>query len=92
MPGSAHYEGRAIDFLYRPISAKSIRHGWVLAQWLEAHAAELVIAHVIFDAQVWVPGTWGNRFWQPYTDPQGPTVDPTLLHLDHVHVDVLRGT
>jgi hypothetical protein len=92
IPGSAHYEGRAIDFLYRPITAKSIRHGWVLAQWLEAHAADLAIAHVIFDDQVWAPGTWATRAWQPYTDPQGPTADPTLLHMDHVHVDVLRGT
>jgi len=91
MAGSAHYEGRAIDFLYRPISAKSIRHGWVLAQWLEAHATELQIAHVIFDAHVWEPGPWANRGWQPYVDPEGPTTNPTLLHEDHVHVDVQRG-
>jgi hypothetical protein len=91
IPGSAHYEGRAIDFLYRPITAKSTRHGWVLAQWLEAHGSTLQIAHVIFDAQIWTPGTWANRGWRPYVDPAGPTADPTLEHLDHVHVDVVRG-
>jgi len=81
MPGSAHYEGRAIDFLYRPVSPKSIRHGWVLAQWAEAHAASLQIATVIFDDRVWTPSTWDSRGWQPYTVPEGPTSNRTLLHV-----------
>lgn len=92
LPGSAHYEGRAIDFLYRPITDKSIRHGWVLAQWLEAHAQQLQIATVIFDAQIWTPGAWDVRGWRTYSYPEGPTTNPTLLHYDHVHVDVQRGT
>jgi len=92
IPGSAHYEGRAIDFLYRPITAKSIRHGWVLAQWLEAHAQQLQIATVIFDAQIWTPGAWDARTWRTYSYPEGPTTNPTLLHYDHVHVDVQRGS
>jgi hypothetical protein len=91
MPGSAHYEGRAIDFLYRPVTATSLRHGWVLAQWAAAHATELQIATVIFDERVWTPGSWPDRFWQPYTVPEGPTTNPTLLHEDHVHIDVQRG-
>lgn len=92
VPGSAHYEGRAIDFLYRPITAKSIRHGWVLAQWLVAHAQQLQVATVIFDAQVWTPGGWDQRGWRPYVYPDGTTTNPTLLHYDHVHVDVQRGS
>ncbi len=92
VPGSAHYEGRAIDFLYRPITAKSIRHGWVLAQWLVAHAQPLQIATVIFDARVWTPGGWDQRGWQPYVYPDGTTTNLTLLHYDHVHVDVQRGS
>jgi hypothetical protein len=92
VPGSAHYEGRAIDFLYRPVTARSIRHGWVLAQWLEAHSTELQIATVIFDARIWTPGPWDARGWRPYVYPDGPTTNPTLLHYDHVHVDVQRGT
>lgn len=91
MPGSAHYEGRAIDFLYRPVTVTSVRHGWVLAQWAEAHAAQLQIATVIFDERVWVPGPWHARGWQSYTVPEGPTTNPTLLHEDHVHIDVQRG-
>ncbi len=92
MPGSAHYEGRAIDFLYRPVTATSLRHGWVLAQWAEAHATQLQIATVIFDDRVWTPGTWTARGWERYTVPEGPTTNPTLLHQDHVHIDVQRGT
>jgi hypothetical protein len=92
VPGSAHYEGRAIDFLYRPITAKSVRHGWVLAQWLEAHASQLQIATVIFDDRIWTPSSWDSRGWRPYVDPEGPTSNRTLLHEDHVHVDVQRGT
>lgn len=92
VPGSAHYEGRAVDFLYRPISAKSIRHGWVLAQWLVAHAQAFQVATVIFDARMWTPGSWDRRGWQPYVYPDGPTTDVTLLHYDHVHVDVQRGS
>jgi hypothetical protein len=91
VPGSAHYEGRAIDFFYRPITAKTIRHGWVLSQWLIAHAQELQIATVIFDAKVWTPGGWDQRGWTAYTYPDGTTTDPTLLHYDHVHVDVQKG-
>jgi hypothetical protein len=92
VPGSAHYEGRAIDFLYRPVTSRSLRHGWVLAQWLEAHAAELQVATVIFDRQIWTPGPWAARQWRPYVYPDGTTTNPTLLHDDHVHVDVQRGS
>lgn len=92
VPGSAHYEGRAIDFFYRPITTKTIRHGWVLAQWLEAHAQALQIATIIFDARIWTPGDWNSRGWGSYTYPEGTTTNPTLLHYDHVHVDVQRGS
>ncbi len=92
VPGSAHYEGRAIDFFYRPITAKTIRHGWVLSQWLVAHAEPLQIATVIFDAKIWTPNDWAHRGWTTYRYPEGQTTDPTLLHYDHVHVDVQRGT
>ena len=89
--GSAHYEGRAIDFFYRPVTKKTIEHGWVLAQWLVAHAQSLQISTVIFDAQVWTPSTWHQKEWRPYSSREGPTTNATLLHFDHVHVDVQRG-
>lgn len=91
LPGSAHYEGRAIDFFYRPVTRKTIQHGSVLAQWLVAHAQGLQIATVIFDAQIWTPGDWAHRGWGPYLYPEGTTNNATLLHYDHVHVDVQRG-
>ena len=92
IPGSSHYEGRAIDYMYRPITPKSIRHGWVLAQWLVAHAEPLLIRTVIFDRKIWTPGPAGADAWRPYTVTHGQVDDPSLQHLDHVHVDVLRNT
>ena len=92
IPGSAHYEGRAIDYMYRPVTEKSIRHGWVLAQWLVAHAEPLFIRTVIFDRRIWTPGPAGADAWQPYTVTHGQVDDPSLQHLDHVHVDVLRNS
>ena len=91
VPGSAHYEGRAIDFFYRPVTRKTIAHGVVLAQWLVAHAEALQIANVIFDAQIWSADTSQTLQWAPYSYPDGPTTNVTLLHFDHVHVDVQRG-
>lgn len=90
VPGSAHYEGRAIDFFYRPVTRRSIEHGLVLAQWLVAHAQALQIANVIFDRQIWSADTSQVLRWLPYSYPDGQTTNVTLLHYDHVHVDVQR--
>ncbi len=92
IPGSAHYEGRAIDYMYRPVTAKSIRHGWVLAQWLVAHAETLLVRTIIFDRKIWTPQPAGTQAWRMYTVTHGQVDDPSLQHLDHVHVDVLRNT
>ncbi|WP_281964722.1 hypothetical protein [Serinicoccus marinus] len=63
--------------------------GWILAQWLVAHAEELSVQYVIFDDHYW--GVRESvRGWQDYRVPGG-SQDPVLRHLDHVHVDVLRG-
>lgn len=84
---STHYDGRAIDIFYRPVSEEARRDGWLLAHWLVAHAEELDIQYVIFDDQYW--GVHGShRGWRDY---RAPADDETLRHLDHVHVDVLRG-
>ncbi|MBV2366174.1 hypothetical protein ACFPZ0_15410 [Streptomonospora nanhaiensis] len=85
---SAHYDGRAIDVFYRPVTEENRREGWLLAHWLVAHAEELHIANVIFDDKIWnARGSRGG--WWPYRSP-----DPNneiLRHLDHVHVDVQEG-
>lgn len=88
---STHYDGRAVDVFYRPVTEESRDQGWVLAQWLVAHAEELTVQYVIFDDHWWgVRQSAGG--WQAYDVPGAPgTQDPVLRHLDHVHVDVVRG-
>ncbi len=49
--GSAHYEGRAIDVFFRPITPETTRAGWQTAMWAVAHAERLHLATVIFDRQ-----------------------------------------
>ncbi len=85
---STHYDGRAIDIFFRPVSEENRRQGWMLAHWLVAHAEDLDIQYVIFDDQFWSAHLPRGR-WHAYDAP-----DPgneILRHLDHVHVDVLRG-
>lgn len=88
MPDSAHYEGRAIDIFFRPVTEEHRREGWILAQWLVAHANEFHIEYVIFDDLIW--STHSTR--GQWTDYDAPDPDNEILrHLDHVHVDVLTG-
>lgn len=94
MPGSAHYEGRAIDVFFRPVNARDKDAGWALAQYLVAQAERLKIATVIFDAKIWTAKR-GFQGWRDYTvpDPQNAhdaAQRATLEHRDHVHVDVPR--
>ncbi len=92
MTGSAHYEGRAVDVFFRPVSADNTRAGWVLAQYLVANASRLAIAHVIFDAKIWSAGSKSGGGWRTF-DPnlsgnETAATKAILLHRDHVHVDV----
>ena len=93
MEGSAHYEGRAIDFFFRPIGAEKRRQGWVLAHYLVANANALAIDTVIFDDRIWTAGSKSDDGWRDYTPPglDGNESRETLAvleHRDHVHVDV----
>ncbi|MFZ2503709.1 MAG: hypothetical protein WAW88_13680 [Nocardioides sp.] len=89
MPGSAHYEGRAIDILLRPVSAANRRQGWAIAGYLVAQADRLEIAHVIYDGRIWSRGSRSEQGWRDYTPPAGSSGDQDVLdHRDHVHVDV----
>lgn len=93
MDGSAHYEGRAIDVFFRPLSKANTQQGWEVAQWLVAHARDLHIATVIFDDHIWSAAD-SAAGWQPYTPPTtnaDPAINNVLRHLDHVHVDVMKG-
>ncbi|MFL6158696.1 MAG: hypothetical protein ACJ72D_21620 [Marmoricola sp.] len=90
MPGSAHYEGRAIDLFFRPISARSKTRGWALAQYLVTQAARLKINTVIFDGEVWTARK-ADQGWRTYRvshTGKSPATIRILEHRDHVHVDV----
>lgn len=58
--------------------------GWQLAKWVRAHAAELNVAYIIFDAKVWRSYA-PDRGWAPYVHPYGNS-SSTLAHRNHVHV------
>ena len=86
---SSHFEGRAIDVFFRPYTDRfEARQGWVLAQWLVAHAQRLRILSVIYRDRIWA--VWASfAGWRIYTHPGGVTSDPVLRHLDHVHTAVI---
>ena len=88
--GSAHYEGRALDVFFRPVTEERTRRGWQVALWSVAHAERLDVATVIFDRQIWSAHR-SLLGWRDYRYPGGDTDNPVLLHEDHVHVDVQRG-
>jgi hypothetical protein len=88
--GSAHYEGRAIDVFFRPITTETTLAGWQTAMWAVAHAERLHLATVIFDRKVWT-ATRSLQGWRDYRYPGGATDNPVLLHEDHVHLDVEHG-
>ncbi|WP_370289640.1 hypothetical protein [Nocardioides sp.] len=87
IPGSAHYEGRAVDVFFRPVNAVNKRQGWALAQWAVANAARLEIRTIIFDGRIWTAGRAG---WRAYDAPDRPGDRAVLEHRDHVHIDVFR--
>ncbi|RNL75469.1 hypothetical protein [Nocardioides marmorisolisilvae] len=92
MPGSAHYEGRAVDTFFRPITAANKNRGWQLAQYLVANASRLAIETVIFDDRIWTASR-GRDGWRHYVvpDPQNAhnAAERAILeHRDHVHYDV----
>ncbi|GAB3498432.1 hypothetical protein [Nocardiopsis coralliicola] len=87
--GSAHYDGRALDVFFRPVNEEHRREGWLVANWLLAHAPELEVAVIIFDDKIW-NSEKSLSGWRDYeaADPD----NEILRHLDHVHVDVLEGS
>lgn len=87
---SAHYDGRAVDIFYRPVSPVSRQRGWAMAHYLVSQAPRLGISTVIFDARIWTVGRSGSG-WRDYTPDTGGRDAATaaiLEHREHVHVDV----
>lgn len=88
--GSAHYEGRAVDVFYRPVTTRAQRRGWATAQWLVANAERLSVRTVIYDDRIWTARRSGEG-WRDYRlDTTGLSAATTavLEHRDHVHLDV----
>ena len=85
---SDHPTGRAVDFMIPNWNTpKGRTNGWQVARWLQKHATQLNIKYIIYDDKVW-RAYRPNQGWTPYTHPNGPTKNPTLRHLDHVHMSV----
>jgi len=90
MPGSAHYEGRAIDVFFRPINPRNKTRGWALAHYLVANAERLAINTVIYDGRIWTARR-SFQGWRDYHVSHANRSAATvriLEHRDHVHVDV----
>lgn len=90
MPGSTHYEGRALDVFFRPVDRGNLTRGWSVAQWLVAHADRLGVDTVIFDRKIWTArrALQGWRDYEPDTSGRSAEVAAILEHRDHIHVDV----
>lgn len=81
---SDHPAGRAVDFMIPSWHTPTGNaYGWDVARWWAEHAAEFHVTYVIWDDKMW---RTRKPSWEPYTHPNGPTLDATLRHLDHVHV------
>lgn len=90
MEGSAHYSGRAIDILLRPINDANTTRGWAIAAYLVAHADRLDISTVIYDGRIWTASRsdQGFRDYSPPSSSDDAKTQRILEHRDHVHVDV----
>lgn len=81
---SDHPNGRAVDFMIPAWSSPGGNaRGWEVARWFEQHADQLGVTYLIWDDKIWRAR---SRKWEAYTHPNGATSNPTLRHLDHVHV------
>jgi hypothetical protein len=85
--GSAHYEGRAVDFFFRPVGGARTRRGWALAHYVVARATDLEVETVIFDERIWTARR-SDEGWRAYEVSGRSGDEDILLHRDHVHVDV----
>lgn len=74
-----HKNGRALDIMLTPHAESALGHK--IANYLIAHAREFNIDHIIFEQQIWTPGT---PRWRHMADRGGITAN----HFDHVHVAI----
>lgn len=88
---SDHPNGLAVDFMVPAWKTPSGRqYGWDVARWFQANAAQMNVTYLIYDDKKWSTSR-AAAGWRAYTHPNGPTRNPTLRHLDHVHVSFKEG-
>ena len=83
-----HTRGAAVDAMIPDWQdAGGVVLGNSVAAFVRAHASALGVTYVIWRDQIWSVDRDAEG-WRPYEHPTGPTTDPTLRHLDHVHISV----
>ena len=94
-PGQAsdHPLGRACDLTFGnaigkyPTPAQS-EYGWQVTNWLIEHAETLDVAYLIWEGQIWTPGSgWRDYNGGGMHDPD----DVTGGHWDHLHISQVGG-
>jgi hypothetical protein len=78
-PDGEHADGKAVDFMINGDPAL----GQAIANWVQAHAAELDIYDIIWQQHIWTP-VRAAEGWRLMPDRGSPTAN----HYDHVHVAV----
>jgi hypothetical protein len=86
-----HPNGKALDVMMSSggqlPDPTHVDLGWRIARWVQANAAALAVTYVIWQARIWSVERSAEG-WRDYTTnfPYGGSVNPTTLHLDHVHI------
>lgn len=86
-----HPNGKALDVMLltgAPLPDPAhVDLGWRIARWTQANAAALGVSYVIWQARIWSVERSAEG-WRDYTAnfPYGSIVNPTTLHLNHVHI------
>lgn len=85
---SDHATGRAVDIMIDAWQQSTgVEHGTQIAEWVRANAEDLGVTYVIWRAKIWSVAR-NSEGWRAYTHPSGQS-NPTLAHMDHVHVSVV---
>jgi phage-related protein len=83
---SDHPMGKALDAMIPNwAGAAGRRLGTTVASWFVSNASRFGTKYVIYNDRI-----NSGSGWRAYTHPNGPTRNPTLRHLDHVHVSFLN--
>ena len=74
-----HKNGRALDLMLTTHVESEL--GWRITKYLIAHQREFTIDHIIFEQQIWTPGT---QRWRKMADRGSLNAN----HFNHVHVAI----